>query len=108
MERIIDISDGARQELLRLRGGEGGFLRIGVVPGGCSGLSYQLSFDTVQTHFDRTIYEEGGLQVLTDDQSLRYLRGLSIDYSEDLIQTGFRFANPNAALACGCGSSFSV
>jgi iron-sulfur cluster assembly protein len=108
MDQIIHISDGAREEFLRLRGGEDGFLRIGVIPGGCSGLSYQLSFDSVQTHFDRTIYDEGGLHVLTDDQSLEYLRGLSIDYSEDLIQTGFRFANPNAAFACGCGSSFSV
>ncbi len=110
-ENLIQVSAAARQELLRLGGEElraAGFLRLGVVPGGCTGLTYEMGIDSVQTPFDRLLYQDGELKVLTDGASFRYLKGLSIDYSADLVRAGFRFLNPNAVASCGCGSSFAA
>ena len=108
---LIQVSAAAREELLRLGGEDlraAGFLRIAVVPGGCTGLTYEMGIDSVQTPFDRLLYRDEELKVLTDGSSFRYLKGLSIDYSGDLIKAGFRFLNPNAASSCGCGSSFAA
>jgi iron-sulfur cluster assembly protein len=108
---LIQVSAAAREELLRLGGEElraAGFLRLVVVPGGCTGLTYEMGIDSVQTPFDRLLYRDEALQVLTDGSSFRYLKGLSIDYSSDLVKAGFRFLNPNAVSACGCGSSFAA
>jgi iron-sulfur cluster assembly accessory protein len=110
-ENLIQVSAAARQELLRLGGEElraAGFLRLAVVPGGCTGLTYELGIESVQTPFDRLLYRDDELKVLTDGASFRYLKGLSIDYSADLVKAGFRFLNPNAVASCGCGSSFAV
>jgi iron-sulfur cluster assembly protein len=108
---LIQVSAAAREELLRLGGEDlraAGFLRIAVVPGGCTGLTYEMGIDSVQTPLDRLLYSDQELKVLTDGSSFRYLKGLAIDYSADLIKAGFRFLNPNAASSCGCGSSFSA
>jgi iron-sulfur cluster assembly protein len=110
-ENLIQISASARDELLRLAEGElgpEGFLRLVVAPGGCSGLTYQMGIDTVRTAFDRLLYHDQALQVVTDGASFPYLKGLAIDYTDDLVQVGFSFLNPNAVAACGCGSSFAV
>jgi iron-sulfur cluster assembly protein len=110
-ENLIQLSAAAREELLRLGGEElrsAGFLRLVVVPGGCTGLTYEMGIDSVKTPFDRLLYRDDRLQVLTDGSSFRYLKGLSIDYSPDLIRAGFRFLNPNAVSSCGCGSSFAA
>jgi iron-sulfur cluster assembly accessory protein len=107
----IQVSAAAREELLRLGGDElraAGFLRLVVAPGGCTGLSYEMGVDSVRTPLDRPLYRDGELQVVTDGASFPYLKGLSIDYTTDLVQAGFRFLNPNAVAACGCGSSFAV
>jgi len=108
---LIQLSAAARVELLRLGGAElraAGFLRLAVVPGGCTGLTYEMGIDSVQTPFDRLLYRDEELQVLADGSSYRYLKGLSIDYSADLVKAGFRFLNPNAVSSCGCGSSFAA
>ena len=110
-ENLIQVSPAARQELLRLGGEElraAGYLRLVVVPGGCTGLTYELGIDSLKTPFDHLLYRDDELQVLTDGSSFRYLKGLSIDYSADLVRAGFRFLNPNAVASCGCGSSFAA
>jgi iron-sulfur cluster assembly protein len=84
---------------------EGG-LRLGVMGGGCSGLSYSIKFDTQPRERDR-IYEFDGVRVFVDPKSFLYLHGMTLDYEETLMRQGFNFINPNSARSCGCGSSFS-
>jgi iron-sulfur cluster assembly protein len=84
---------------------EGG-LRLGVMGGGCSGLSYSIKFDTCPRERDR-IYEFDGVRVFVDPKSFVYLHGMTLDYEETLMRQGFNFINPNSSRSCGCGSSFS-
>jgi iron-sulfur cluster assembly protein len=84
---------------------EGG-LRLGVMGGGCSGLSYSIKFDTHPRDRDR-IYEFDGVRVFVDPKSFLYLHGMTLDYEETLMRQGFNFINPNSKHSCGCGSSFS-
>jgi iron-sulfur cluster assembly protein len=84
---------------------EGG-LRLGVMGGGCSGLSYSIKFDTRPRERDR-IYEFDGVRVFVDPKSFVYLHGMTLDYEETLMRQGFNFINPNSSRSCGCGSSFS-
>jgi iron-sulfur cluster assembly protein len=85
---------------------EGG-LRLGVIGGGCSGLSYSIKFDTQPRERDR-IFEFDGVRVFIDPKSFIYLHGMTVDYEETLMRQGFTFTNPNSSRSCGCGSSFSV
>jgi len=85
---------------------EGG-LRLGVMGGGCSGLSYSIKFDTQPRERDR-IYEFDGVRVFVDPKSFIYLHGMTLDYEETLMRQGFNFINPNSTRSCGCGSSFSL
>ncbi len=84
---------------------EGG-LRLGVQGGGCSGLSYNIRFDTQPRERDR-VFQFGDVRVFVDPKSFIYLHGMVLDYEETLMQQGFVFQNPNAKKSCGCGSSFS-
>ena len=84
-----------------------GGLRLGVLGGGCSGLSYQFKFDTKPRPNDR-IFEFDGVHIWVDPKSLLYLHGMTLDYKESLMQSGFVFENPNAKKKCGCGTSFSA
>ncbi|MGD0800895.1 MAG: iron-sulfur cluster assembly accessory protein [Terracidiphilus sp.] len=84
---------------------EGG-LRLGVMGGGCSGLSYSIKFDTRPRERDR-IFEFNGVRVFVDPKSFLYLHGMTLDYEETLMRQGFNFINPNSTHSCGCGSSFS-
>jgi len=86
---------------------EQGGLRLGVQGGGCSGLSYNIRFDTQPRERDR-IFEFGGVRVFVDPKSFIYLHGMTLDYQETLMQQGFVFVNPQATKSCGCGSSFSA
>lgn len=86
----------------------GAFVRIGVVAGGCSGQTYSAAVDTEPGSSDLTLHESGPLRIVTDPQSAVYLDGLRIDYSDDLIRSGFHFSNPNAGGSCGCGASFKA
>ena len=107
---MISISKAAKAEILRLqskRQNQGMPLRIGVKQGGCSGLSYNIEFGEVGEREDNA-YDCGGIFVLVAVQDLKFINGLILDYSEDLMGGGFRFHNPNAVQSCGCGNSFSV
>jgi iron-sulfur cluster assembly protein len=84
---------------------EGG-LRLGVMGGGCSGLSYSIKFDSRARERDR-IFEFDGVRVFVDPKSFLYLNGMTLDYEETLMRQGFNFINPNSTRSCGCGSSFS-
>jgi len=86
---------------------EQGGLRLGVQGGGCSGLSYNVRFDTQPRERDR-IFQFGDVRVFVDPKSFIYLRGMILDYQETLLQQGFVFVNPNSTKSCGCGSSFSA
>jgi iron-sulfur cluster assembly protein len=81
-------------------------LRLGVLGGGCSGLSYSIKFDTRPRERDR-IYDFDGVRVFVDPKSFLYLHGMTLDYEETLMRQGFNFINPNSSRSCGCGSSFS-
>ncbi|HEX4136856.1 MAG TPA: iron-sulfur cluster assembly accessory protein [Bryobacteraceae bacterium] len=81
-------------------------LRLGVLGGGCSGLSYQFKFDTQPRPTDK-VYDFDGVRIFIDPKSIRYLHGMTLDYQESLMQSGFVFENPNAKKSCGCGTSFS-
>jgi iron-sulfur cluster assembly protein len=85
---------------------EEGGLRLGVLGGGCSGLSYSIKFDTRPRERDR-VYDFDGVRVFVDPKSFVYLHGMILDYEETLMRQGFNFINPNSKRSCGCGSSFS-
>jgi iron-sulfur cluster assembly accessory protein len=84
----------------------GAGLRVGVRGGGCSGFQYQLAFD--EQHDGDVIFEDQGLRILVDAQSLPYVDGSAIDYVDSMQGAGFQVNNPNVVAACGCGSSFRV
>ena len=82
-------------------------LRISVTGGGCSGMSYNLTFDNKQKEFDK-VYNSRGIKIVCDVKSWFYVKGTEIDFSEDLLAGGFQLNNPNANRTCGCGTSFSA
>jgi len=86
---------------------EQGGLRLGVQGGGCSGLSYNIRFDTQPRERDR-IFQFSEVRVFVDPKSFIYLHGMTLDYQETLMQQGFVFVNPQATKSCGCGTSFSA
>jgi iron-sulfur cluster assembly protein len=83
------------------------FLRVGVVGGGCSGLSYKMDFDNEIGPTDQQ-FEDQGLKLVTDLKSFLYLVNTMLEFSDGLNGKGFFFSNPNASRTCGCGESFSV
>src|SRR5277367_2798061 len=83
-----------------------GGLRLGVQGGGCSGLSYNIRFDTQPRERDR-IFQFDDVRIFVDPKSFIYLHGMVLDYEETLMHQGFLFQNPNAKKSCGCGTSFS-
>jgi iron-sulfur cluster assembly protein len=83
------------------------FVRVGVVGGGCSGLSYKLDFDNEIKPMDQ-VFEDNGVKVVTDLKSFLYLVNTMLDFSDGLNGKGFFFNNPNASRTCGCGESFAV
>lgn len=91
------------QEGLRESGG----IRLGVQGGGCSGLSYVVQFESGPQERDR-VFTFGDVRVFVDPKSFIYLAGMTVDYEQTLMKTGFVFHNPNAAKSCGCGSSFTA
>lgn len=104
----IKITEAAVTELVKLEATGESFLRISVVPGGCSGMTYNAAIDNVLSDSDEEVFNDGNLRVVSDAGSVMFLDGLEIDYSNDLIASGFRFKNPKAKKGCGCGSSFAV
>ena len=85
---------------------EGG-LRLGIQGGGCSGLSYNIRFDSQPRERDR-VYNFEDVRVFVDPKSFIYLHGMILDYEETLMRQGFNVINPHSTKSCGCGSSFSA
>jgi iron-sulfur cluster assembly protein len=83
------------------------FLRVSVVGGGCSGLSYKMDFDNEDKPMDQ-VFEDKGMKLVTDLKSFLYLCNTELDFSDGLNGKGFYFENPNASRSCGCGESFAV
>ena len=83
------------------------FIRVSVVSGGCSGLSYKMDFDNESQPNDQ-VFEDNGVKVVTDLKSFLYLCNTTLEFSGGLNGKGFYFNNPNAARECGCGESFAV
>jgi iron-sulfur cluster assembly protein len=106
---MIYLTKAAAAEIKRLQAKQkSNFLfRLTVKPGGCCGWYYDMSFDETVNSGDRT-FECHGIAVTIDPESYRYTKGLTLDYSEDLIGGSFRFHNPQAETSCGCGNSFSL
>lgn len=107
----IDITEKAIKQVKRIRDEnnipENHALRIGVKGGGCSGMTYQMNFDS-DTKDGDTIIEKEGIKLVVDGKSLFYLSGTVLDFSDGLNGRGFMFNNPNATKTCGCGESFGV
>lgn len=82
-------------------------IRLGVTGGGCAGLQYRMEPCDQHADDDQT-FDIDGIRFFVDPKSALYLAGVQIDFSRDLLDGGFKFANPNAKDACGCGTSFSV
>lgn len=109
---MIKVSDIAKKRVVTLMEEEGfnpfnDFVRVGVKSGGCSGLSYELKFDSEKTETDQ-VFEDNDVKIIVDKKSYLYLIGTTLDYSGGLNGTGFVFSNPNAQRTCGCGESFSL
>ncbi|NIP39499.1 MAG: iron-sulfur cluster assembly accessory protein [Candidatus Dadabacteria bacterium] len=83
------------------------FLRVRVVPGGCSGFSYEMGFDD-ETEDNDQIFKVGDVKVAIDEFSYPYIKGGTLDFKDGLNGTGFHIENPNAVGQCGCGTSFTV
>jgi len=106
---MITLTDKAStkvSELIKAEGEDGLALRVAVRPGGCSGFSYEMYFDTDIVEGD-TKETFGDVQVVVDASSAMLLDGATLDYSDGLQQAGFSIDNPNAQRSCGCGQSFS-
>lgn len=84
-----------------------GGLRLGVLGGGCSGLSYQFKFDREPRSNDK-IFEFDDVKVFVDPKSMKFLDGMTLDWKDSLLQSGFVFENPHAKKNCGCGTSFTA
>jgi iron-sulfur cluster assembly accessory protein len=107
---MIHLSKAAVSELERLKSKQqlqNPLFRLAIKSGGCSGLFYDMAFDSV-VKVDDLIFDSQGIQVVIDAESLPYVQWLHLDYSEDLMGGGFRFHNPQASSTCGCGNSFSI
>ena len=113
LENSIFISDKAKSKVHQLMTDAGivndpsYFLRVSVVGGGCSGLSYKLDFDNESKPMDQ-VFEDNGVRIVTDLKSFLYLVNTTLDFSDGLNGKGFYFSNPNASRTCGCGESFAV
>ncbi|XP_008847963.1 iron-sulfur cluster assembly 2 homolog, mitochondrial [Nannospalax galili] len=106
-EGQIRLTDSCIQRLLEITEGSE-FLRLQVEGGGCSGFQYKFSLDTVINPDDR-VFEQGGARVVVDCDSLAFVKGAQVDFSQELIRSSFQVLNnPQAQQGCSCGSSFSV
>lgn len=108
---MIKVSESAKNQAVKLmneeHAGQEAFIRVGVKGGGCSGLMYDLKFDTEMGPEDK-VFEDNGVKIVVDRKSFLYLVGTELDYSGGLNGKGFIFKNPNADRTCGCGESFSI
>jgi iron-sulfur cluster assembly accessory protein len=108
-EKTVNVTDLAVEKIGELIAAEGDSslaLRMAVRPGGCSGFSYEMYFDS-QIEDDDIVEEFGGVKVVVDPQSAQMVKGSTLDYKDGLMGAGFSINNPNTTSTCGCGNSFS-
>lgn len=106
---MITLTDSAAvkvKQLIEAEGDSALALRVAVRPGGCSGFSYEMFFDTDVAADDMAV-DFGGVRVVSDPSSAQLLDGATLDYKDGLQDAGFAINNPNASRTCGCGQSFS-
>jgi iron-sulfur cluster assembly protein len=103
----ITVTDNARRKLVEYLGDGENFLRISVVSGGCAGMTYDAAIDSKISETDEVVFEDEAVRIVSDRGNALFIGSLQIDYSDDLIQSGFRLVNPLAGKSCGCGASFS-
>lgn len=106
MITLTDTASTKVKELIDAEGDEQLFLRVAVRPGGCSGFSYEMFFDTERAD-DDVVREYGPIEVAVDPTSAQLLDGATLDFKDGMMGAGFAIDNPNASRTCGCGSSFS-
>lgn len=108
---MITVSENAKEYILQMMKEENSaansFVRVGVKGGGCSGLQYEMKFDTVEKDGDQ-VFEDKGVKLVVEMKSLLYLYGTQLDYSGGLNGKGLFFNNPNASRTCACGESFAL
>lgn len=107
---LLTVSEKAANKVKQIaqkKGNPDATLRIQVVGGGCSGLSYQFGFAEKIDGKDK-LFEQNGVKVAVDARTLLYIAGSELDYEEGLMKSGFKVKNPNASVSCSCGESFSV
>ena len=108
-QTVVTFTDAAItkvQSMMAKEGKEGFCLRVGVVTGGCAGLSYEMKFQK-NPYDNDLVSRHKGLCVIINDESVSFLKGIMIDYIDTLRESGFKYINPNAKSSCGCGTSFS-
>jgi len=109
---MINLTDNAVSEIKRIKQADtaqaNAHLRVQVVGGGCSGMSYKLEFESATVPESDCKFEKDGVMLVIDRKSFLYLSGTELDFSGGLNGKGFVFNNPNAKRTCGCGSSFST
>ena len=109
---MIKVTEQAKTEVQKLMEADGynslsDYIRVGVKSGGCSGLSYDLTFDKIASPNDK-VFQDNGVRIIVDNKSFLYLIGTTLEYSGGLNGKGFVFNNPNANRTCVCGESFSL
>jgi iron-sulfur cluster assembly protein len=108
-DSVVDITERAQLEIRKIfdqqNPDSGHGLRLGVIGGGCSGLSYEMDFSEPRPNDN--VFDCDGFQVFLDPKSSIYLKGVTLDYQDGLKGKGFVYVNPNATNTCGCGESFS-
>lgn len=109
---MIFVTDNAKGQIDHIRAhneklDENYFVRVSVTSGGCSGLSYNMDFDT-ESQAEDQVFEDNGIKIVTDLKSFLYLFDSTLEFSGGLDGKGFHFTNPNASRTCGCGESFAV
>jgi iron-sulfur cluster assembly accessory protein len=106
----IKITDGARDKIksiIQEKNLLGQHLRLSIRGGGCSGFTYEMDFTDRTDKYDKT-EEVNGVKLAIDQKSYLYLKGMTVDYTDSLMYSGFVFHNPNAKTTCGCGTSFNA
>ena len=108
---MLYVSNPAKEQINRVKSKQGMsddyFIRVSVISGGCSGLSYKMDFDNEEQAQDQ-VFEDNGIKIVTDLKSFLYLFNTTLQFSGGLSGKGFYFENPNAVRECNCGESFAV
>ena len=104
--KLTDAAIDKIKSMMAKEGKEGYGLRVGVIPGGCAGLSYDLRFQKAPYDND-TVIQQGDMRIFINPESLALLKGIEVHYVDTLKESGFQYRNPNAKSSCGCGTSFS-